>query len=226
MLFAHPILPMTEPIKGRRGRPPRPEEEARQALLQSAMDVLLESGYEAATMEAIAKRAAVAKKTVYRYAANRQELIGLAVRQWTDAYAPALQIEPRDAGDVLAALRAILEDICQHVLSDTAVRVFRLLSTDFPGKPELLESYQRNGIERGQMLLAAWLEKQSRKGLLHAPEPAALATAVLAMAVAEPLRRIALGLMRPLPEGSNAAHLEACMKVLSPLVTPPRKPGA
>lgn len=211
---------MSEPTQARRGRPPRPEEETRQALLQSAMDVLLEGGYEAATMEAIAKRAAVAKKTVYRYAPNREALIGLAVRQWTDGYAPTLQIEPRDADDVLTTLRAILDDICRHVLSDTAVRVFRLLSSEFPGKPEILAHYQRNGIERGQTLLADWLAKQASKGLVHAPAPAELATVILAMAVAEPLRQRALGLMPAPPEGGVGAHLEACMRVLARLLRP------
>lgn len=216
---------MPQPEKGLRGRPPRPEEDVRRALLQSAMDVLLESGYEAATMEAIARRAGVAKKTAYRHAENRQELIGLAVRQWTDGYAPSMQMDPQDTGDVAQALRTILENICTQVLSETAVRVFRLLTTEFPGKQELLDSYQRNGIERGQMLLSGWLEKQSRKGLLHAPEPAVLAKAILAMAVAEPLRQMALGMMRPLPEGSVAAHLDACMDVLSLLIVRPDSPS-
>lgn len=216
---------MPQPEKGLRGRPPRPEEDVRRALLQSAMDVLLESGYEAATMEAIARRAGVAKKTAYRHAENRQELIGLAVRQWTDGYAPSMQMDPQDTGDVAQALRAILENVCMQVLSETAVRVFRLLTTEFPGKQELLDSYQRNGIERGQMLLSGWLEKQSRKGLLHAPEPAVLAKTILAMAVAEPLRQMALGMMHPLPEGSVAAHLDACMDVLSLLIVRPGSPS-
>lgn len=216
---------MPQPEKGLRGRPPRPEEDVRRALLQSAMDVLLESGYEAATMEAIARRAGVAKKTAYRHAENRQELIGLAVRQWTDGYAPSMQMDPQDTGDVAQALRTILENVCMQVLSETAVRVFRLLTTEFPGKQELLDSYQRNGIERGQMLLSGWLEKQSRKGLLHAPEPAVMAKAILAMAVAEPLRQMALGMMRPLPEGSVAAHLDACMDVLSLLIVRPGSPS-
>ena len=216
---------MPQPEKGLRGRPPRPEEDVRRALLQSAMDVLLESGYEATTMEAIARRAGVAKKTAYRHAENRQELIGLAVRQWTDGYAPSMQMDPQDTGDVAQALRAILENVCMQVLSETAVRVFRLLTTEFPGKQELLDSYQRNGIERGQMLLSGWLEKQSRKGLLHAPEPAVLAKAILAMAVAEPLRQMALGMMRPLPEGSVAAHLDTCMDVLSLLIVRPDSPS-
>lgn len=216
---------MTEPTRRRRGRPARPEEEVKQALLKSAMDVLLESGYEAATMEAIAKRAAVAKKTVYRYAANRQDLIGLAIRQWTDGYAPSMQMQPQNAADAIQALRTILESVCMHVLSETAIRVFRLLTTEFPGKQELLDSYQRNGIERGQRLLSGWLETQSRKGLLHAPEPALLANAILAMAVAEPLRQMALGMKRPLPEGTVAPHVDACMKVLALLTTPSGHPG-
>ena len=194
-------------------------------LLQSAMDELLENGYEAATMEAIARRAGVAKKTAYRHAGNRQELIGLAVRQWTDGYAPSMQVDPQDAGDVAQALRAILENICMQALSETAVRVFCLLTTAFPGKQELLDSYQSNGIERGQTLLSGWLEKQSGKGLLHAPKPAVLAKAILAMAVAEPLRQMALGVMRPLPEGTVASHLDACMDVLSLLIVQPGSPS-
>lgn len=216
---------MTQTTKRQRGRPPRAEEETRRGLLLSAMNVLLESGYEGATMEAIAKRAGVAKKTAYRYAANREELIGLAVRQWTDEYAPSMQTDPQDAGDVVQALRAILESICTHVLSETAVAFFRLLTTEFPGKRELLERYEHNGIERGRVMLSGWLEKQSRKGLLHAPEPALLANAILAVAVAEPLRQIAIGVRCPQPEGSVASHLDDCMKVFSLLVVEPSRPA-
>lgn len=161
------------------------------------------------------------KKTAYRYAANREELIGLAVRQWTDEYAPSMQTDPQDIGDVAQALRAILESICTHVLSKTAVDLFRLLTTEFPGKRELLDRYEHNGIERGRILLSGWLEKQSSKGLLHAPEPALLANTILAAAVAEPLRQMALGVRRPIPEETVSSHLDDCMKVFSLLVFQP-----
>jgi AcrR family transcriptional regulator len=209
---------MDEPKKNPRGRPPRDEESVRQALLSSCMNLLLERGYEAVTMEGIAAHAGVAKKTVYRYAANRQELVGQAVRQWSDGYAASMHAEPVDGDDVVHTLRRILESICMRALSETAIRVFRVLTSEFPGKQELMDSYLQNGIERGRAMLAEWLRKQHEKGLLHAPEPALMANAILAMAVAEPLRQMAIGITRPIPEGSVAAHLDACMIVLSRLV--------
>lgn len=187
------------------------------------MNVLLEIGYESTTMEAVAAHAGVAKKTVYRYAANRQELIGLAVREWTNAYAPALQAGPTSEGNAADVLRGILADICAQVPSDSAVRFFRLLTTEFPGKQELLATYQRNGIERGQQMLATWLAKQHEMGYLCAPEPARLSEIILSMAVAEPIRQMALGVRPSLPMGNVTAQLEACMDVLSRLS---RAPGS
>lgn len=167
-------------------------------------------------MEAIAAHAGVAKKTVYRHAANREALVGLAVREWSDGCAPLMQ---RDAGhrdELLPLLRGILQSICDHVLSVPAVKLFRLLTTEFPGKPDLLRSYQANGIERGRALLADWLARQQRRGLLRDGEPTVLATLILAATVAEPLRQVALGLAAPLPDGSVTAHLDACLALLAP----------
>lgn len=214
---------MTEtsvPEKRPRGRPARPPAEVRQALLRHAMQLLLEQGYEATTMEAVAAQAGVAKKTVYRHAANREALVGLAVREWSDGFAPLMQ---RDAGhrdELLPLLRGILQSICERVLSASAVKLFRLLTTEFPGKPQLLDSYQANGIGRGRGLLAEWLARQQRRGLLRNGDPADMATLILAMAVAEPLRQMALGLAAPLPDGSVAAHLDACLALLAPGLLP------
>ncbi|WP_369938541.1 TetR/AcrR family transcriptional regulator [Xanthomonas tesorieronis] len=203
-----------------RGRPAQPEAEVRARLLQHAMQLLLEHGYEATTMEAVAARAGVAKKTVYRHAANREALVGLAVRAWSDGIAVPMQRDAGDRSELSPLLRAILQSLCDQVLSEPAVKLFRLLTTDFPGKPELLGSYQANGIERGRALLADWLSRQQRRGLLRDGDPAMLATLILAMAVAEPLRQMALGVTAPLPEGSVAAHLDACMVLLQGRLVP------
>ena len=73
-----------------RGRPARPEHEANDAALAAATWLLLNEGYAATTMEAVAKRAGLAKKTLYRFAANREDLVALVVRSWTDGFRPAL----------------------------------------------------------------------------------------------------------------------------------------
>ena len=39
------------------------------------MDEVLNEGYAATTLEAVARRAGMAKKTVYRYASDREDLV-------------------------------------------------------------------------------------------------------------------------------------------------------
>ncbi|MGE8450045.1 TetR/AcrR family transcriptional regulator [Cupriavidus basilensis] len=209
---------MTVEARRGRGRPAQRDEEIRQFVVRSAMQLLLDVGYESTTMEAIAAHAGVAKKTAYRFGANRDELIGLAVREWTDLYAPALFVQPDSVQDVPRVLREILESICAHVLSDSAVRMFRLLTTEFPGKDTLLAQYQRNGVERGRRMLADWLAVQHERRLVHVPDAVMLAELLLSMAVAEPLRQIALGVQPPLPLGSVKAHLDGCLSLILPLI--------
>ena len=66
-----------------RGRPATPESDLRAALVEATLTLLLKGGYATATVDAVAKQAGVAKKTLYRFAANRDELVAQAVRSWT-----------------------------------------------------------------------------------------------------------------------------------------------
>ncbi|PJL15463.1 TetR family transcriptional regulator [Stenotrophomonas maltophilia] len=200
----------------RRGRPARPEADVRHAVLQAALDLLLAQGYEATTIEAVAAHAGVAKKTVYRHASNRDELVGLAVREWTDGFAPQLQRDAHHAEDVLPLLHDILQAVCAQALSAQAVRVFRLLTTDFPGKDALLRAYLDNGIGRGRALLADWLLRQQQRGLLRAGDPERMARLVLSMAVAEPLRERAIGVVAE--DASVDAHLRDCLHLMEPML--------
>ncbi|KAI1691087.1 hypothetical protein Ddc_24456 [Ditylenchus destructor] len=118
----------------------------------------------------------LAKKTLYRFAANREDLVALVVRSWTDGFRPALSADAQSASEVAPALAEILRVIAARVLSAEAVGMFRLLTTDFPAKPELLEVYQRNGIERGRGMLVDWLRRQCSKGCCGLNSPKSSAT--------------------------------------------------
>ncbi|MBG0635027.1 TetR/AcrR family transcriptional regulator [Enterobacter ludwigii] len=201
---------MTSPTKPR-GRPSVPEEEVKKQIIGSAIALLFDKGYDATTIEAVASHAGVAKKTVYRFAKNREELLGLSVRNWTDNYAPLLQSDPTDKNDVLPALRKLLAAICGQALSVTAVKMFRLLNTEFPGKDDLLKKYTENGIARGQQLLTEWITRQQKQGWLPMLPADTSAKVILAMCVAEPLRQAAIGLIDPVEKTDIEAHLDSCM---------------
>ena len=180
-----------------RGRPATPESDLRAALVEATLTLLLKGGYATATVDAVAKQAGVAKKTLYRFAANRDELVAQAVRSWTDAFQPAFELDA-DSSDALGEmLEQGLQAIASQVLSAPAVGMFRLLQHEFQGRDALLAAYQDNGIARGRATLANWLQRQQQLGWLRALDVAQTSDLLLAMTMAEPLRQMALGLLAP-----------------------------
>ena len=170
-----------------------------------------ERGYAATTLEAVARRAGMAKKTVYRYASDREDLVAQVVRGWTDGFAPVMAQDVTSVDEVLPALARVLQAIAERVLSADAVGMFRLLTADFP---RALRAYQENGIERGTAMLAAWFQRLARRGLIQVSEPR-VAGLLLSMAIAEPLRAMALGLTPPLPESSIGERIQACLALFA-----------
>lgn len=180
-----------------RGRPSAPEAELRSAAVEATLALLLTQGYAATTVDAVAKRAGMAKKTLYRFAENRDALVMQAIASWSDAFQPAFEQDAQRAAEVSPLLEQGLHAIAQQVLSVQAVGVFRLLQSEFPGREALLATYQRNGIERGRAIVADWLQRQQRHGWLRELDCAQTSDLLLAMVMAEPLRQMALGLLPP-----------------------------
>ncbi|WP_265462875.1 TetR/AcrR family transcriptional regulator [Aeromonas salmonicida] len=180
-----------------RGRPATPESDLRAALVEATLTLLLKGGYATATVDAVAKQAGVAKKTLYRFAANRDELVAQAVRSWTDAFQPAFELDAGSPDALGEMLEQGLQAIASQVLSAPAVGMFRLLQHEFQGRDALLAAYQDNGIARGRATLANWLQRQQQLGWLRALDVAQTSDLLLAMTMAEPLRQMALGLLAP-----------------------------
>ncbi|HCT7987191.1 TPA: TetR/AcrR family transcriptional regulator [Serratia liquefaciens] len=180
-----------------RGRPSAPEGELRAAAVEATLALLLTQGYAATTVDAVAKRAGMAKKTLYRFAENRDALVTQAIASWTDAFAPVFEQDAQRATELTTLLSQGLQAIARQVLSEQAVGMFRLLQSEFPGREDLLAAYQRNGIERGRTIVADWLQRQQRRGWLRELDCAQTSDLLLAMVIAEPLRQMALGLLPP-----------------------------
>lgn len=114
-----------------RGRPPTAglEERRRTQIIESAVAVFVERGYQATTMADIARHAGIGQGTLYRYVPSKRELLDLvfdySVEELTAAVQPALQPdEPlTSAADVTNRVDATFA-----ALSDTLDRRPELLS--------------------------------------------------------------------------------------------------
>jgi len=197
-----------------RGRPPLSEDLLRGKVAGAATQLILTQGYSGMTMEAVAQQAGVAKKTVYRFAANREELVGLIVGNWTDSLPPAFEAEAADPAEAARLLETILVLIAERVLTAEAVGLFRVLVNDLPARNEVLAIYGRNGIERSRRMLADWLARHRSRGVLTLADPVLAADLILSMVVAEPLRQIAIGIAEPQPAWDIRPRVRAALDLL------------
>lgn len=192
-----------------RGRPVVPEEELITKIREASLSLLLSQGYSAMTMDAVAKQAGVSKKTLYRFADNREDLAEQIVRGWTDSFVPLFMQDAKTKDDFYQLLENNLTIMSHKVLSAEAAGLFCLLSSEFPGRELLLTRYQAGGIERGRALLAEWLFRHQAL-----PDAAQTSDLLLSMVMAEPLRQIALKLAPPAPDYPVQARIRAAVALL------------
>ena len=108
----------TEP-RGR-GRPVVPEEELIAKIREASLSLLLSQGYSAMTMDAVAKQAGVSKKTLYRFADNREDLAEQIVRGWTDSFVPLFMQDAKTKDEFYQLLENNLTIMSHKVLSAEA----------------------------------------------------------------------------------------------------------
>ncbi|MBB4065414.1 TetR/AcrR family transcriptional regulator [Gellertiella hungarica] len=197
----------------KRGRPAQDRVAQKKHLIAAATDVLLKGGYARFSIDAVAKAGAMAKKTVYSFVSNRDELVGLIVSSWTDSFAP----QPLESGPDGQALPVLLARIHRVALSGDAVSLFRIIVEDPVARAELALPYNENGIERGVRSLIDCL--RAKRGT----DPARLepvARAMLAWLIGEPLRRAALGLEAPqdLSDEEVRHRVDRCIDLFRPML--------
>ncbi|MDC9605147.1 TetR/AcrR family transcriptional regulator [Xenorhabdus griffiniae] len=194
-----------------RGRPTIPEQVIRQKILDVTFLLLINQGYNKTTMDVVAKKAGIAKKTLYRFAKNREDLLEQVVMGWEDNFIPTFKKDANNFQQLMKSLKIFLIEIAEKTLSMEAVGLFKLLQSDFPHREVLLDKYQQSGIEKSRNILANWLERQYQKELLKKMDFHIISELIISMVIAEPLRKMALGILPPLPETDMTPRINAAV---------------
>lgn len=161
---------MAEPVKRRYRSAVRTAQAraTRARILDAAQPLLLERGYHATSIEAIAAAAGVAPQTVYNGFETKRTILGALIRRAMrgaeDAPLP-LQSPAgalvRDAPDAATALRLFADDISRRL--ERVAPLVMLVNAAAPADAELSEllgqiHHQRHGQLRG---LVRWLSAKS-----------------------------------------------------------------
>lgn len=91
-------IPAERPARAPRGRPR--SEQARRAILGAALDLVRDEGYPAVTVDSVAKRAGVARTTIYRWWPSSTALLVDVLMDLSTVVAP-----PPTGSDPLRAIR-------------------------------------------------------------------------------------------------------------------------
>jgi AcrR family transcriptional regulator len=126
----------------------------RQAILDAALTVFAERGYEAARLDDVAARAGVAKGTLYLYFRDKEALFEALVR---GAVSPMLDkvgafaaAPDAKAADILQFFFAVFR---QEVLGTNRKLLLRLIISEGPRFPALAEFYYREVVSRGLQMV-------------------------------------------------------------------------
>jgi AcrR family transcriptional regulator len=201
-----------------RGRPQvRPDDETRQVIYEAARNEFAAGGYAATSIEAVARRAGVSTKTLYRLIPNKATLLKSMVSDRLDRLVSELNLRGADHTDIQEALREALM-VCADLALDGEVIALQRMVLQEPGKcSEIAGMYYTNGIERATEALADWLRVQQTRGLIALDDIDEAAGMLLGMVAA---RAAARGdVRRPatvaFPDRSPSAYL--CGAVLAGL---------
>ncbi|MBV8778325.1 MAG: TetR/AcrR family transcriptional regulator [Alphaproteobacteria bacterium] len=198
--------------RGRGGRPSRQQSaQLAERILDVAESLFLGHGFGATSIEAVAKRAGISKRTFYHRFPGKEQLFEAVVRRLMQRWLPpfdAALLSPPDLGD---ALQAAAEYMLRIALTPEALALHRLVIHEaqrFPGLARILhELGAASGIERIASHLAPRIASGELRGDL---EPRFAAEQFILSIVTAPQRR-ALGLGVPLSAGEIAHHARAAV---------------
>jgi AcrR family transcriptional regulator len=136
--------------------------ERRDAILAAALAEFSASGFAATRLDDIARRAGVAKGTIYLYFRDKESLFQELVRTMLSPVAGAIAAAPLDDIPVRAVAETIVDLFVREIYATHRKDVIRLIISEGARFPKLAEFYYREVIAR---VLPAM-----RKRLRHAVE--------------------------------------------------------
>jgi TetR/AcrR family transcriptional regulator, mexJK operon transcriptional repressor len=106
-----------------------------EAILGAVVGLLVEAGYARLSMEGVAARAAVSKRTLYKRFSDKRALVAAAATQLFAGLHAALPEPPRQKEGTFATLMEFSERIVDFLLEPTVLGILRVVVAESPSSP-------------------------------------------------------------------------------------------
>jgi len=168
-----------------------------ETILDAATELFLSEGYGVTSIESIARRAGVSKRTFYARYRDKAALFAAVVRRVVDRLRPSGEVSLYDGGTLDEVLTRLAHYVLHAALTPDALALHRVILAEASRFPELAAVVTEQGGSREAIgHIAALLDRSITPPPSNAPFAAAQ---FLQMVVALPQRR-AQGLGTPMTE--------------------------
>jgi TetR/AcrR family transcriptional regulator, mexJK operon transcriptional repressor len=190
----------------RSGRPPRADAlKLREQILHVATELFLEQGYGAISIESVAARAGVSKRTFYDRFDDKAALFAAVVHYIIQHIRPPADVPLLAGASLPEILQRLAGLILKAALSPKAIALHRLVTGESSRFPELASAVENDGGQaEATALIAGLLSREFPKIKLNVEDQAIAAQQFIYLVVAVPQRR-ATGFGVPM----TAAELDA-----------------
>jgi TetR/AcrR family transcriptional regulator, mexJK operon transcriptional repressor len=147
---------------------------SRAAILEAATACFLEHGYDGTSLEEVAQRAGVVKRTIYNVVGDKETLFRDVLRgslEHAERFSRQVVDRLGEGDDPVEDLRQLGQLHAQAVLGGRIVALRRLLIREAARFPELARDYYERAPRRVMSTIAQALERYDARGLLRVADP-------------------------------------------------------
>jgi AcrR family transcriptional regulator len=141
--------------------------ERRQAIIAAGLDEFVARGFTATRLDDVAKRAGVAKGTIYLHFEDKEALFQELVRTALGPLIERLTTLPMAGGSARSVVEAFAETFLQEVVTTRRGDIVRLVMAEGARFPTLAEFYYREVVERGMTAMRKLIEYGIARGEIH-----------------------------------------------------------
>lgn len=140
--------------------------ERRDAILAAALDEFAARGFAATRLDDVARRAGVAKGTIYLHFADKETLFQELIRMELSPVVAALENVSHADIPLRDVTGRLIDVFVREILETRRKDVIRLVITEGPRFPKLAEFYYREVISRVMETIRAMLRRAHERGEL------------------------------------------------------------
>jgi len=175
----------------------RDDNAKRRQIMDGARRVFLAEGFDAASMNEVARAAAVSKGTLYVYFTDKEDLFAALIREEKQAQAEQLCRFDSDEDDVRSNLNGLGVKLLHLMLRPDSIAHFRTVMAVAAKFPNVGRAFYESGPLFGRRRLAEYLDRQVEAGRLAIDDTELAAAQFLELCKARYYLEAALGVAPP-----------------------------